>query len=53
LKEEYDKSLAIVKAIKFLNKTLDQWSVSQLQTMVKWYKRDELAKAMPDELLGF
>jgi hypothetical protein len=35
LKEEHDKILAEVEAIKLLNKTSDQWSVSQLQTMVK------------------
>jgi len=30
LKEEYDKILAEVEAIKLLNKTVEQWSVSQL-----------------------
>jgi hypothetical protein len=49
LKEEYDKILAAVEAIKLLNKTPEQWSVSQLQTMVKWYKRDELHKALPNK----
>jgi hypothetical protein len=48
-KEEYDKILAEVEAIKLLNKTLDQWSVSQLRTMEKCYKRDELDKAMPNK----
>jgi hypothetical protein len=49
LKEEYDKILAEVEAIKLLNKTPEQWSVSQLRTMVKWYKRDELEKALPNK----
>ncbi len=47
LKDEYDNLLAEVKAIRALNKAPKQWSVGQLRSMVKWYKRDELYKAMP------
>ena len=32
-----------------LNRMLDQWSVSQLRTLVKWYNRDNLDKAMPNK----
>ncbi len=46
-KEEYDNLLAEVNAVRALNKAPSEWSVSQLRTMVKWYKRDELDKAMP------
>lgn len=46
LKEEYDNLLAEVNTIKELNRAPEQWSVSQLRTMVKWYKRDE-DNAMP------
>ncbi len=46
LKDEYDNLLAEVNNIKELNKAPEQWSVSQLHTMVKWYKRDE-DNAMP------
>jgi hypothetical protein len=47
LKEEYDILLAEVEAIRALNKAPEQWSVGQLRTMVKWYKQDDVDKAMP------
>jgi len=49
LKEDYDKILAEVEAIKLLNKAPEQWSVGQLRTMVKWYKRDDSDKALPNK----
>jgi hypothetical protein len=46
LKDDYDILLAEVEVIRALNKAPEQWSVGQLQTMVKWYKQDDVDKAM-------
>jgi hypothetical protein len=41
LKDEYDKLLAKVTAVRALNKPPEKWSAAQLHTMVKWYKCDD------------
>jgi hypothetical protein len=48
LKEEFDALLAQVGNIRMLNKSPEQWTVPQLKTMVKWFKRDGDA-ALPSQ----
>ncbi len=53
LKDEYDNLLPEVEAVRALNKAPKQWLVGELKSMVKWYKRDELDKAMPVKRLTY
>jgi hypothetical protein len=50
--QEYEKQLEKVQAIRSLNKQPEEWTVSQIITMVKWYKdAKDLARPSTKTLL--